>query len=524
MQVAEPQPWWQRGPVYQIYPRSFADSDGDGVGDLRGVIAHLDHLNDGTERSLGVEAVWLSPFYPSPMADFGYDVSDYTGVDPLFGKLEDFDELVEQARQRGIHVVIDWVGNHSSDRHPWFVESRSGRESSKRDWYVWRDGAADGGPPNNWLTAWKQAGPAWSWDEPTAQWYLHSFLPQQPDLNWDNPQVEAAMFDVLRFWMDRGVDGFRLDAVYKLGKDPELRDNEPGLVHQEHWPVVHDRLRRLRAVLEEHEGDRVAVGEVYADSQRTLVEYVNSGDELHMVHNFALLLQPWNAAAFRQVIEEFAQVAEPEVWPAWCLNNHDHSRVATRYDEDGRGPARARAAALLLLTLRGTPFIYQGEELGMRDACIPADAIVDVDGRDPERAPIPWEPPSAAGPGCGFTTGRPWLPFAPDPQRTNVASQAADPDSTFSLYRRLIRRRHDSAALQHGLEVLLDSTPEDVLAYTREADGERLLIAINFAPEETPLAARGRLELSTDPARPPDGPALDGLVLRPDEGVLIALE
>ena len=330
------------------------------MGDLPGVTAHLDHLNDGTPASLGVDAVWLSPFYPSPMADFGYDISDYTGVDPMFGTLDDFDELVAQADRRGMRVVVDWVGNHSSDRHPWFRESRSGRESARRDWYVWRDGRPGGRPPNDWLTAWKDAGPAWEWDEATGQWYLHSFLAEQPDLDWGNPEVEAAMFDVLRFWMERGAGGFRLDAVYKLGKDPALGDNEPGRSHQEHWPNVHERLRRLRAVLEEHGGERFAVGEIHTDSQRTLLSYVDSGDELHMVLNFALVWQPWSAAAFREVIAEFTELAEPGVWPAWCLNSHDNSRVATRYDEGtGRGPARARAAALLLLTLRGTPFIYR---------------------------------------------------------------------------------------------------------------------------------------------------------------------
>src|SRR3954447_27041676 len=472
-------PWWRRGPVYQIYPRSFRDSNGDGVGDLRGITSRLDHLA-GSPGSLGVGALWLSPFYPSPMADFGYDISDHTGVDPLFGSLDEFDELVREARARGIHVIVDWVANHSSDRHPWFEESRSGRANPRRDWYVWRDGRAEGVPPNNWLTAWRQPGPAWAWDERTAQWYLHSFLAEQPDLNWDNPEVEAAMFDVLRFWLDRGAGGFRLDAVYKIGKDPALGENEPGRPHNEHWPSVHDRLRRLRAVLEEYD-ERIAVGEVYADSQRTLVEYVNSGDDLHMVHNFALLLQPWSAESYREVIDEFAEVAEPEVWPAWCLNNHDHSRVASRYDEDGRGELRARVAAMLLLTLRGTAFLYQGEELGLRDADVPPEARIDVDGRDPERAPLPWEPPSAAGPGCGFTGGRPWLPLPPGAEQANAASQARDPASILSLYRNLIRLRRGSAALQQGSQTTIDAGP-GVLAYVRETDGEGMLVALNFTP------------------------------------------
>jgi len=245
--------WWRRGAVYQIYPRSFADSDGDGVGDLRGATGRLDHLRD-----LGGGAIWISPFYPSPMADFGYDISDDTGVDPLFGSLEDFDRLVEEAGRRDIKVVVDFVGNHTSDRHRWFAESRASRDSPRRDWYVWRDGRADGVPPNDWVTAWKDRGPAWTWERDTAQWYLHSFLAEQPDLNWDNPEVEAAMFDVLRFWLDRGAGGFRLDVAYKLGKDPSLADNEPGHSHQEHWLTVHDRPRRLRSVLEEYDGAQPA--------------------------------------------------------------------------------------------------------------------------------------------------------------------------------------------------------------------------------------------------------------------------
>ena len=237
--------------IYQIYPRSFADANGDGVGDLRGIVEHLDYLNDGTDDSLGVAAIWLSPFYRSPMADFGYDISDYTDVDPVFGTLADFDDLLAGAHRRGVKVIVDWVPNHTSDQHPWFVESASSRDSAKRDWYVWRDPAPDGGPPNNWRSEFRAVGPAWTFHEPTGQYYLHSFTPHQPDLNWDNPAVEAAMHDVLRFWLDRGADGFRIDVVYKLAKDPEFRDNEPDLRHDQDWPTIHDRLRRIRAVVED---------------------------------------------------------------------------------------------------------------------------------------------------------------------------------------------------------------------------------------------------------------------------------
>jgi alpha-glucosidase len=521
--------WWQRGAIYQIYPRSFADSSGDGVGDLAGVISRLDYLNDGSEQSLGVEALWLSPFYPSPMADFGYDVADYCDVDPLFGTLDDFDRLVEEAHRRDIRVVIDWVPNHTSDQHPWFVESRTSRDSPRRDWYVWREPAADGGPPNNWRSAFQGVGPAWSLDETTGGYYLHSFTPQQPDLNWDNPAVEAAMHDVLRFWLRRGVDGFRIDVTHKLAKDPELADNDGGRPHDEDWPTVHERLRRIRRVVDEFD-DRMIVGEVYLFDLERLVEYVNSGDELHLAHNFVFLTLPWDAGEMRASVERFEALSGGRAWPAWFLANHDHPRVASRFSDGDFevGQRRARVAMLLTSTLRGTPFVYQGEELGLPDADIPPEAVVDVDGRDPERAPIPWRRPSEAGPGAGFTAGTPWLPLVGSAERLCVETQSEDPRSTLAFARRLcwLRRRH--AALRSGSQRSLDCAPE-VFAYVREGgDGERWLVALNFSSSSVALApaerlGAGRLELSTDPSRErgPVDPAQ--IVLGPDEGVLVEL-
>ena len=336
-----PPAWWQRGAIYQIYPRSFADADGDGVGDLRGVIAHLDHLNDGTERSLGVEAIWLSPFYVSPMADYGYDVADYTDVDPLFGTLADFDELVEQAHARGMRVVIDFVPNHTSDRHPWFVEARASRDNPRRDWYVWRDGderGADGEPPNDWVSNFGAVGRAWTWDDATGQWYLHSFLPEQPDLNWDNPEVEAALHEAMRFWLDRGVDGFRIDVAHAIAKDPELRSNAGSdRAHHEDWqPTIHERFRRMRAMVDEYDA-RMLVGEVYLLDLDRVVAYVNSGRELHLAHNFTFVKLPWDAAAFRANIDGWEAAASDVAWPAWFLSNHDHPRVASRFDDGGSG-------------------------------------------------------------------------------------------------------------------------------------------------------------------------------------------
>ena len=526
--------WWQRGAIYQIYPRSFADSNGDGIGDLRGVTDRLDYLKDGSPDSLGVEAIWLSPFYPSPMADFGYDISDYTGVDPVFGTLNDFDELLAEAHRREIRVVVDWVPNHTSDRHPWFLESREGVDSAKRDWYVWRDARPDGGPPNNWTSSFAAVGSAWTLDEDTGQYYLHSFTSQQPDLNWDNPEVEAAMHDTLRFWLDRGVDGFRMDVINRIAKDPELADNpsspEPGepreIHHDQDWPSIHERLRGIRAVLDEYD-DRMMVGEVHIYDLGRLVEYIASGDQLHLVHNFVFMYLPWDAAAMRASVDEFEALSGGRAWPAWFLSNHDHSRVVSRFGGGKLGEARARVAAMLLYTLRGTPFIYQGEELGLPDAPIPPDAVVDVDGRDPERAPVPWEPPSRAGPAAGFSTGEPWLPLSPEAERLNAASQSGDSDSLLSLVRRLAWLRRGDQCLQRGEQRSLDAGP-GVFAYLRELHGTRMLVLLNFSeqqcrPSTTALPESGLLQASTHRGRDgnPSQLSLSDLVLGPNEGLLL---
>jgi alpha-glucosidase len=524
--------WWARGVIYQIYPRSFADSNGDGIGDLAGITARLDYLNDGTDGSLGVDAIWLSPFYPSPMADYGYDVADYTNVDPMFGTLADFDRLLQTAHRRAIKVIIDWVPNHTSDQHPWFIESRSSRDSPKRDWYVWRDPAPDGGPPNTWRSSFRAVGPAWTFDEATGQYYLNSFLPQQPDLNWDNPQVREAMHDVLRFWLDRGVDGFRIDVIFKLGKDPELGDHEPGRRHDEDWPTVHERLREIRALVDEYE-DRMIVGEVYLLDLRQLVEYINTGDELHLAHNFVFVHLPWDARAFRTSVEEFEELAEQRAWPAWFLENHDHSRVATRYasnEDPTSGQRRVRVALTLVCAMRGTPFIYQGEELGLPDAAIPPERVVDVDGRDGERAPIPWRRPSRAGAGAGFTVGNPWLPIVDDAERLSVESQLRDPNSTLAFTRRLIRLRASAAALQSGAQRSVDAA-RVVFCFVRELERERFAVVLNFSSHRTPagidedLGARALIELSTHPGRTA-AEEIDfrELVLEPDEGLIVRLE
>jgi alpha-glucosidase len=540
--------------IYHIYPRSFSDSNGDGVGDLAGITARLDYLNDGTPASLGVDAIWLSPFYPSPMKDFGYDVADYTGVDPLFGTLEDFDELVNQAHVRGIRVIVDLVPNHTSDQHPWFIESRASRQSPKRDWYVWADSKPDGQPPNNWMSSFPRAGRAWTFEEPTGQWYLHSFLPEQPDLNWWSAEVRQAMDEVMRFWLDRGVDGFRIDVAHRMAKDPQLRDNplvdvggeddpngqlrarrlaEMGLeLYDEDWPEVHEILRRFRRTLDSYD-DRMAVGEVYLLDLRKLARYYGSGrDELHLAHNFVFVHQPWKPEAFRSVVDEYTALLPADAWPAQFLGNHDHSRVASRYDEGGNGPARARVGAMMVLTLRGTPFVYYGEELGMSDGEIPPDRVVDVDGRDPERTPMQWDGSAGAGfslPHGGRRPADPWLPMAASADRVNVALERDDPTSMLSLYRRLIWYRKRSAALRWGGYRSLSEVPESLYAFVREAPEERLLVVLNFGdapvrwPGEPDLGASATVELSTDPARHPGPVQLGDLVIAGDEGLILRL-
>ena len=520
--------WWQRGATYQIYPRSFADSDGDGVGDLAGIVKQLDYL-----ATLRIEGLWLSPIFPSPMADFGYDVSDYCDIDPVFGSMSDLERLVEGCHARGIKLILDWVLNHTSDQHPWFVASRSDRGDPRRDWYVWRDGptpgSAAGGPPNNWLSRFEAVGSAWTFDDNSGQWYLHSFMREQPDLNWDNPQVRDAMYDVMRFWLDRGVDGFRLDAVHRIGKDPLLRDNVPGeRPHDDDWDTLHDRLRGIRAVTDAY-SDRMLVGELYVLDLPRFVSYVSGGDGLHMAHNFSFLDLPWSATAYRESIEEFERLSTRATWPAWFLANHDLPRVASRFDTDkdgssGHGPARARAVGLMLYALRGTPFVYQGEELGLPDAVIPPDRIVDVDGRDPQRAPIPWQAPSSAGPAAGFSTGKPWLPLIDQAETLNVVTQDADETSTLNLYRRLARLRADNPVLQGGAQTMIDLGPE-LLAWTRTSDTDSLLAIVNFATSTTPievapvLTKHPTLVLSTDHTR--ERVDISELSLAPGEAVIL---
>lgn len=492
--------WWQRGVVYQVYPRSFADSTGDGVGDLPGLIARLDYLNDGTDRSLGVDAIWLSPIYPSPGLDVGYDVSDHSAIDPLFGTLADFDRLIEQAHRRGIRIILDLVMNHTSSAHPWFQESRSARGGTRSDWYIWRD-PPPGWPttrrkrPNNWVSYF--GGPAWTWDGQRGQFYMHTFLPEQPDLNWRNPDVRAAMLGIVRGWLERGVDGFRLDVFNAFFKHPELRSNPRKVLgrraydRQRHaydkdQPELHEFLTEFRALVDEDRG-RMTVGELFATEARRAGSYAA---ERHLVFDFHLLEQPWRADAFAAATAERETIFGAGGWPTVVLSNHDQSRHVSRLGAGAHGDDVARAAAVLLLTLRGTPFLYYGEEIALRDVPIPRAEIVDPPARragpisrrispwwnrDQARGPMPW----ADGPNAGFSSGRPWLRMAADSATRNVARQSADPSSVLSTYRRLIWLRREHPALQTGSYRRLTAS-RDVFAYLRAGSGETVLVAVNF--------------------------------------------
>jgi glycosidase len=525
--------WWQGAVVYQIYPRSFADSDGDGVGDLRGVIDRLDYLS-GT---LGVDAIWLSPFYPSPMKDFGYDISDFCDVDPIFGTLADFDELLSSAHDQGLRVIIDLVQNHTSDRHPWFVESRASRTNPKRDWYVWRDPKEDGSPPNNWLSGF--GGKAWRLDETTGQYYLHSFLVSQPDLNWRNPQVQQAMFDVVRFWLDRGVDGFRLDVAHFIMKDPELRDNPPAPfvdasfkalgeydaqlhLYDKGHPDVHRVFRDLRAVVDSYGGDRFTVGEIHIFDFDEWAEYYGADlAELHMPFNFSLIWAPWDAGRFRQLVEAVEASVPEGGWPNYVLGNHDERRLVGRYGAD-----QARVAAMLLLTLRGTPTLYYGDELGLTNVEIPRYLQQDpwslqeptVESRDGCRTPMPWD----GSPTAGFSpseSAKPWLPIPDDHRQLNVDAQFENPRSMLHLYRRLLEFRRGSDALRFG-SYRSRRTAEGVFAYERTLGRQRLVVALNFTEDERVVSTGpGEIEVSTHMDR--DGPVLKRLILRPHEGVVL---
>jgi oligo-1,6-glucosidase/alpha-glucosidase len=515
--------------IYQIYPRSFQDSNGDGVGDLEGVRRRLDYV-----ARLGVDAIWLSPIFPSPMADFGYDVANYCDVAEIFGDLRQFEHLLADAHGLGLKVLLDFVPNHSSTQHPWFIESRSSRDNPKRGWYIWRDPAPDGGPPNNWTS--DMGGSAWEFDPATGQYYLHAFLKEQADLNWRNPEVRAAMEDVLRFWFERGVDGFRIDVLWHCIKAEDFPDNPPNPAFEvwmgeklkvlQHYSAhqfeIHEVAHSFRRLADAY-GDRLLVGEIFLPLDQ-LMTYYGAPDApgVHLPFNFALLEAPWNAQVIAGIINEYEAALPAGGWPNWVLGSHDAARIAGRL-----GEAQARVAAMLLLTLRGTPTLYQGDELGIGRVTIPPDRIRDPQdlrqpglglGRDHARTPMPWDTSANAG----FSQSEPWLPLNEDWPTRNVAEQEKLSDSMLNLHRRLLALRREHAALSIGDLALLPSD-EEVLQYERRHGSERLLVALNFGTQPRsvglPSGSRvGETLIATGAVRDFNGQ------LAPNEGLVLRLE
>ena len=486
-------PWWRGAVTYQIYPRSFADSTGDGVGDLRGIIGRLDYV-----ASLGVDAIWISPFFTSPMRDYGYDVADYRDVDPMFGTLGDFDALLTRAHDLGLHVLVDLVFSHTSNQHPWFVASRSNKADAKADWYVWADPRADGSPPNNWQSVF--GGPAWSWSASRQQYYMHNFLAEQPQLNGHHPAVQQALLDVMAFWLDRGVDGFRFDAINYAMHDRALTDN-PALpvaegsrtrpfdfqrhVHNQSQPEILDFLKRLRALADTRSA-AFLVGEIGGEWARTEMKSYTADDRhLNSAYSFSFLSAPrLTADLVRETIVEWPGDTG-EGWPSWAFSNHDAPRVVSRWQAGGGAPLPAGLALALLLTLRGNAFLYQGEELGLPQAAIPFDRLRDPEaianwpltlGRDGARTPMPW---SQALPHAGFSSGEPWLPVSEAHVALAVDAQEADAGSTLHLTRRLLALRRDCAALREGTSMLLTASGP-LLAFDREAGSQRVRCVFNL--------------------------------------------
>ncbi|CBV43561.1 alpha-glucosidase family protein [Halomonas elongata] len=531
--------WWHGGVIYQIYPRSFMDASGNGIGDLAGITTKLEYV-----ASLGVDGIWLSPFFTSPMKDFGYDVSDYRDVDPMFGTLDDFADLVERAHRLGLKVIIDQVLSHSSDRHPWFRESRWDRDNARADWYVWADPKPDGTPPNNWLSIF--GGPAWTFEPRRRQYYLHNFLASQPDLNFHNPEVRQAQLDNMRFWLDLGVDGFRLDTVNFYFHDTALRDNPPvpegapktlgapdsnPYTWQRHLydisrPENLDFLRELRALMDEYPGT-TTVGEIGDDTPlERMAEYTEGGDKLHMAYTFDLLNEPHSAAYIREVIERFQKLAG-DAWPCWALSNHDVVRSASRWGGSEDPDAYPRVALALLFALRGSVCLYQGEELGLPEADVPFERIQDpygkvlwpeFKGRDGARTPMPWRSAEFGG----FSTTEPWLPLDRRHLPLAVEEQERDPGSTLNAVRRLLSFRRRHPALRDGDLELID-VGETLLGFIRQHRDERLLCVFNLTGE----TQRARLPAT---GRPLDdhgfSAALDGetLTLPPYQAAFLHLD
>lgn len=527
--------WWQTGVIYQIYPRSFQDSNDDGIGDLKGIVDRLDYLT-----WLGVNAIWISPFFVSPMADFGYDISDYKSIDPIFGHFDDFENLLAEAHNRGMKLIIDLVPNHTSDQHPWFQESRSDRHNPKRDWYIWRDAGPDQTPPNNWLSVF--GGSAWEWDKQTQQYYYHAFLKEQPDLNWRNPEVQQALHDVMKFWLEKGVDGFRVDVMWHMIKDQLFRDNpkrpeaNPASyfyddylpVYSTDQPEVHEVVREMRKLMDQFE-ERVLIGEIYLPIDRLVAYYGEENNGAHLPFNFQLLTIDWEAEKIANMISQYEGALPAGGWPNWVLGNHDQPRIASKI-----GLPQARVAAMMLFTLRGTPTIYYGEEIGMVDVAIPPTEIVDPQGirfpdlyqsRDPARTPMQWD----TSPYSGFSNVKPWLRLADNYEEVNVETQKSLPESLVNLYHTLIQLRHRELALQLGSYQPIH-TDEQIISYLRSYEGEgRFLVILNLTHRPTSFSPahfywHGTIVVDTLLRRLGEQVGSESLTVQGDEGLIIRLQ
>jgi alpha-glucosidase len=532
---AEGHQWWQHAVFYEIYPRSFADSNNDGIGDLNGISSKMSYLHD-----LGVDAIWITPCYPSPQVDFGYDVADYRDIDPMYGNLSDFDHMVDEGRRHQVRIIMDFVPNHTSDQHPWFVDSKSSRTSAHRDWYIWRDGKAPGQPPNNWISIF--GGSAWKLDSTTHQYYYHFFYAQQPDLNWRNPAVEKVMLDTTRWWYQRGVSGFRLDAVDTLFEDPALHDNlllpgtnkqgDPNMenTNNTNFPEVHEELQKLRKVADE--SGAVLIGETWTSNAAELDRYYGKGgNELQMPMDFMFtMVNKLSPPEFRRQI---AAVDGTHGWPVFVIGNHDIVRSYNRYGDGKNNDAIAKMMGAFYLTLRGTPIMYYGEELGMEnnDPTRKEDVKDPIGrtgwpqekGRDGERTPMQWN----TAPNAGFSTTNPWLPVPPSYKTHNVASESDDPNSVLSLYRKVLALRHTNEALLEGSYTALNEDDPNVLSYLRRYKGKAVLVALNMSanPQKTTFdlsrQGLGRVSLKTLIASPESSARGSKVSLEPF-GLLIA--
>lgn len=497
-------PWWKAGPIYQIFPRSFSDSSGDGVGDIRGIISKLDYLNNGSEESLSVKAIWLSPIYVSPGRDAGYDVSEHTVIDPMFGTMEDFEVLIAECKKLDIKVIMDIVLNHTSNMSPWFIDSLSSKTSAHRDWFIWSDPKRGGGPPNNWLSWF--GGPGWTFDEDSQQYYMHTFKREQPELNWRNPEVRAACLDVMRFWLDRGVSGLRLDVFNAYFKHPELLDNPRRLgmskwnrqhqINNKNQPDLHGYLDELRAMLDSYP-EAMAVGETFDGRAEVAASYCK---KLHMGFNFNVAEQKWHPRGIQDAISKWNNLlSDEDTWPCYFMSNHDLPRHSVRFSKGVdivEADARAKVVAAMMFTLRGTPFVYYGEEIGMRDVEIPEDEQFDTEvimgSRDPARTPMQWD----SSPNAGFSSATPWLRISTDYKKRNVELQESDPHSILNFYRRVSNLRANSPVLLSGTWRPLIKKPDKAMVYLREYQGQYVLVALNFTNKKIRVKLDANLSIS----------------------------